>query len=79
MAKKEEAAEEVNKKELTLEAGACKLVIGKDDMGRPTITPVCPKDDHGIPKVSDEVKALSDILHSPEVVLRPPKVLEEKS
>lgn len=69
----------VASKEAILQAGACQIIFGKDEKGRPTITPLCPADEFGQPVLSEEVKALNDVLRSPEVVLKTPKVIEVKA
>jgi len=60
-----------------IKCGPCDVVVEKDEKGRPTLTPYCPPDENGQPVVSEEVKALNNVLHSEEVVLRPPKVKKD--
>jgi len=57
-----------------IKCGPCDVVVEKDEKGRPTLTPYCPPDKNGQPIISKEVKALNNVLHSEEVVLRPPKL-----
>jgi len=64
--------------ELVLKAGHCDLAISHDEKGRPILEPHCPVDEHGIPELSDELKALNDALRSEEIVLRPAKVKESE-
>lgn len=66
-----------NNKETAIECGACKIIVGRDEKDRPTLTPYCPPDEKGNPKLSDEVKVLREVFQSDEVVLRPPKIKEE--
>ena len=67
-----------DKKEVSIQCGECELVVGKDKKDRPTLTPFCPSDEKGNPKLSREVKALWELLQSEEVVLKSPKIkLEE--
>lgn len=63
--------------EIFLQAGSCRIEIGKDEKGRFTLTPVCPADETGQPVLSEQAKVLNDILRSAEVVLKPPKMIEE--
>lgn len=66
-----------NNKEASIRCGECEVIIGRDEKDRPILTPYCPPDEKGNPKLSDEVKALREVLQSDEIVLRPPKIKEE--
>ena len=65
-----------NNNENTIECGECTVIIGRDEKDRPTLTPVCPADEKGNPKLSKELKALREAFQGDEVVLRPAKIKE---
>ena len=66
--------EVVDEKPGPIKCGKCDLIMGKDEKGRPTLTPYCPPDKEGQPDLSEELKQLRDAFQSEEVVLKPPKV-----
>jgi len=52
------------------------MEVETDEKGRPSLTPICPIDEKGMPVLSDEVRTLMKVLHSSEVVLNPVKPKE---
>jgi len=65
-------------KKVTIQCGECNIIIDKDEKGRPSLTPECPPDEKGQPVLSEEAKALKDVMQSPEVVLNPAKIKQEE-
>lgn len=70
--------EEDSEKSFAVNAGFCKIVFEKDEKGRVVVTPECPPDKNGKPKISKEAKAFSRMLQEMEIVLGPPKLKKDE-
>lgn len=67
----------VKDEEASIQCGKCKVIVGKDEKNRPTLTPFCPPGENGEVKLSDELIALKDAFQSEEVVLKPAQIMRQ--